>query len=292
MAPEREKLKGPLWLYWRHWVQLAALVVMNSYFFSWAKGFCVPALNCWSCPGAIFGCPIGALQYSAAGVPASLRGGMPWYAVVPIYTLGILVVFAAVFGRMMCGWICPFGWLQDRLSAIGLSRKLHIPRFLGYFRYAVLVVLVFIVPYYTGVAWFSNLCPQGALQGGLLVPLVDESIRSAIGTWWFVKQGILVVFLVLMLLFKRPFCAAVCPLGAIFSLFHRYSLWRIDYDEDRCVDCMWCVEACPADIDPRREVNSHACIGCLECQKCPYGAIQSRPMWAPEAGSEPVGDEQ
>lgn len=287
MAPERDDLKGPRWLYWRHWVQIAAMVLMNSYFFQWAKGFCVPALNCWSCPGAIFGCPIGALEYSAAEFPNGLRYGIPWYALMPAFTLGTLIVFSAVFGRMMCGWICPFGWLQDVLAKLGPKRKWHIPRPLRYLRYLVLISLVFVVPYYTGVAWFSKLCPQGALEGGLLVPLFDESVRSAIGTWWYIKQAILVGFLVLFLFVKRPFCGTVCPLGAIFSLFHRYSLWRIDWDEDKCVDCMWCVDACPADIDPRREVNSHDCIGCLECQKCPYGAIQSRPIWAPEPGSEP-----
>ncbi len=272
-----EALSGPRWIYQRNWLQIAALVVMNSYFFSWAKGFCVPALNCWACPGAIFGCPLGAIQNSSIAAQWTL-GNKPWYAILPLYVLGALVVFSALFGRMMCGWICPFGWLQDKLAAL---RKKHwrIPKALRYLRYVMLVALVLIVPYLTGVPWFCKLCPQGALQGGWLQPIFDADVRAAIGSFWWIKQAILVGFLVLMVFVKRPFCGTVCALGAIFSLFHRYSVWRIDFDAEKCVNCMWCVRNCPAGIDPRRELNGYACIGCLECAKCPHGAIQSRPMW-------------
>jgi len=138
---------------------------------------------------------------------------------------------------------------------------------------------VLVVPYLTGVPWFCKLCPQGALQGGWLQPIFDAEVRAGIGSFWWIKQAILLGFLVLMVFVKRPFCGTVCPLGAIFSLFQRYSLWRIDFDPEKCVNCMWCVRNCPAGIDPRKELNGHACIGCLECAKCPYGAIQSRPMW-------------
>ena len=74
--------------------------------------------------------------------------------------------------------------------------------------------------------------------------------------------------------YRRPFCRAICPLGAIFSLFNRVSLVRLHWDEDACRDCMWCVRECPQGLDPRREVSSHACIGCLRCVGCPFGAIK------------------
>ncbi len=281
--------KKPRWVKYRNWVQIAALVVMNSYFFSWARGFCVPALNCWACPGAIFACPLGALANSSIAARWTL-GQLPWYAVVPVYILGTLVVFSALFGRMMCGWICPFGWLQDKLA--GLRRNhWRLPRWLGYARYVILVALVFVVPYMVSEPWFCKLCPQGALQGGWLQPIVNPAVRSGIGAFWWLKQAILVVFLVLMIFIRRPFCRTSCALGAFFSLFQRYSLWRIDFDRSKCVDCLWCVAACPAGIDPRKEVNSHACIGCLECTGCPFDAIRSRPMWQPQpCAARPCGD--
>jgi len=277
-ADESRPLTKSRWLYRRNWVQIAALLVMNSYFFAWAKGFCVPSLNCWACPGAIFGCPLGAIQNSSISARWTI-GAKPWYAIVPFYVIGVLVIFSAIFGRMMCGWICPFGWLQDKLAALR-RRHWRIPKPLRYLRYVLLVVLV--------TPWFCKLCPQGALQGGWLQPIFNPETRALIGTWWWIKQAILVAFILLMIFVKRPFCGAICPLGAIFSLFQRYSLWRIDFDADKCVNCMWCVNECPAGIDPRTEVNNHDCIGCLECTKCPYGAIQSRPIWAPPPAQKQV----
>lgn len=282
--PDNSRTQRPPWgpraLYWRNRIQIAALVLMNSYFFVWAKGFCVPALNCWACPGAIFACPLGALQHDAIRA-RSLMGTTPWYAIAPLYTAGLMLIFMAFFGRMMCGWICPFGWLQDKLAKLR-RRHWKLPCALGYLRYAMLIGLIFVIPYLTGVTWFCKLCPQGALEGGLLQPIFTPFTRAGIGNWWWIKQAILLAVLVAAVLIRRPFCNIFCPLGALFSLMQRYSLWRIDYDDGSCVNCMWCVRNCPAGIDPRSQVNSHACIGCLECCKCPYDAINSTPMWRPQ----------
>ena len=276
--------KPPAWLRHRFSVQVLSLIFANSYVLRGWKGFCYPALNCWACPGANFACPIGALQnaasdasYRIAGAGDPVRGVL---AAIPIYAIGTLLLFGAVLGRMMCGWLCPFGWLQEQVGRLR-RKKLQIPNALSYVRYAVLVVLVFIVPYFTNDPWFSKLCPQGALQGGLLQPLFQPELRSMMQEWWWLKQGILVATLVAMVFWRRPFCGVICPLGAIFSLFHRYSAWDIRWQEENCVHCMWCVEHCPQGIDPRYEVNGHKCVGCLECQKCPYDAIYSAPKWAP-----------
>ena len=268
-------LRPPRWP-----VQLLSFIFANSFILSKWKGFCYPVLNCWACPGANFACPIGALQNASAGAKWSLRADSGIWAVLPLWTLGTLLFFSALFGRMMCGWLCPFGWLQDLVGRLR-TKKWKIPSWLAYTRYPVLVGLVFVIPFITGEAWFSKLCPMGALEGGIPQPLIHPELRSMIGTLWYTKMAILAVTLVAMLFWKRPFCAVICPLGAIFSLFHRYSAVRIDYERERCVDCEICVRLCPQGLDPRREVNSHTCIGCLECEKCPYEAINTRPMWAP-----------
>jgi ferredoxin-type protein NapH len=275
------------WLYHRFWVQLSAAVFANSWILSRFKGVCYPGLNCWACPTANFACPIGALQNSAAGSRLALKGGQAWWTLLPIYTLGTLLLFSALFGRMMCGWICPCGWLQELIGRRG--KRWTTPRWTWYLRYVVLLVLVFIIPYFTGEAWFSKLCPMGALQGGIPQPLLRPELRPEIGTLWFVKMGILALTIVAAYLYRRPFCGVVCPLGALFSLLNRVSAVQLDYERPKCVDCLWCVEACPQGIDPRRDLGSHACIGCLECQKCPYDAIHSRPMWRdPQGEVEPT----
>ena len=106
----------------RLWFQAAWFAVTNGY----AKGFlegkiykgqikyvCVPGLNCYSCPGALGSCPIGSLQ-------AVLDSGK---FRVSCYVFGFLTLFGALLGRFVCGWLCPFGLVQDLLHKIPLFRK-------------------------------------------------------------------------------------------------------------------------------------------------------------------------
>jgi polyferredoxin len=276
------------WASWllrhRFVVQLASALVANSYLLRAAKGFCYPVLNCWACPAANFACPLGALQNAMAdaGLAAGGPGGWlrPILRSIPLFALGTLVLFASVLGRMMCGWLCPFGWLQELVGRL-TPRKWRMPAVVTYLRYLVLAALVFLIPFVTGEPWFCKLCPQGALEGGLPQPLIQPSLRSMIHGWWWLKQALLALTVLAMLAWRRPFCKAICPLGAIFSLFVRHSAWALRYDASRCVHCLWCVRHCPQGIDPRREVGSHNCVGCLECTQCPFGAIRSVPRWQP-----------
>ena len=103
------------------------------------KGVCVPVLNCYSCPGAVGACPIGALQSSFAAI-----GGKLAY-----YVLGMMLLFSITLGRFFCGWLCPFGAAQGLLHKAPV-KKLKIPKRvdapLRYLKYAALFVLVIGLP--------------------------------------------------------------------------------------------------------------------------------------------------
>jgi polyferredoxin len=280
----------------RGWIQAISTVALNLNFlrayhpYQGAGGFCFPVLNCWACPGALTSCPIGALQHAAGEARLSIAGGASRLSVIPYYILGTLFLFSVLLGRFMCGWLCPFGWLQDLLGRLR-RRKLRLPHWAGYLRYVFLVGLVFLVPYYTSTQSFSELCPQGALEGGLLQPLLHPALRHGIGTWWSVKEVMLVGWLLAFVFMRRPFCRLMCPLGAIFSLFYGVSLLQVRLDPSKCVDCGWCAKVCPAGLDPRQHVSSRLCISCLECQSCPRGAITAVPVWR-QAPEETLGLEE
>ncbi|MGC9317384.1 MAG: 4Fe-4S binding protein [Armatimonadota bacterium] len=275
----------PLYLRFRRHVQLAAAFLLNARFLIDLRGVCFPALNCWACPTAGVACPLGALQNSMPALRVSLLA--------PLYILGSMLAASALIGRAMCGWLCPFGLVQDLLARV---RKRHwrLPRWAGYSKYVMLLGLALIIPYLTWEPWFCKLCPQGALQGSIFQPIVRPELREALGGWWALKIGILVAFLISFVLVRRPFCHAFCPLGAIFSLCNRVSLIRMHYDRERCTDCMWCVRECPAGIDPRRDLGSNLCVSCMECAKCPFGAIRvttalARPPVSSDSGAEEAG---
>lgn len=285
MASTDRDRTSPL-IAWRARVQALSTLLLNSYYLrGLSGGFCSPVLNCWACPSAISSCPIGAMQHYAAQARGAL-GQVSFWQLIGAYPLALMLVSGVLGGRLMCGWLCPFGWLQDLVGKLR-RRKLRLPAWTGYFRYAFLIGLVVLAPYCTGEQWFSKVCPQGALEGGILQPLVNPALRSGIGTLWYVKQGLLLAWLASFLFFRRPFCRMMCPLGAIFSLFYGTSLWQIRLNPYQCNNCGWCERTCPAGLDPRRQVGSSLCISCLECQGCPQGAIASGPIWSRKLASAP-----
>lgn len=257
--------RPPFYLRIRLWVQFAAAFLVNALFLYDLRFICVPVLNCWACPVGAFACPMGALQSGAS----AMRGAL----LLPFYALGSILAFSAVMGRSMCGFLCPFGLVQDLMGKLR-KRAASMPRAMGYLKYVLLIVLGIVLPYFTFVPWFCEFCPQGALEGGIFQPLLDPELRPLIGGWWYLKIGILVAFLVASIFVRRPFCHSFCALGALFSLCNRVSLLRMRYVEEDCTDCMWCVQNCPAGIDPRTDLEGMNCIKCLECAKCPFGAIQ------------------
>ena len=270
----------------RNWIQAGAALLTNANlpgFFAGKiytgplKNACVPGLNCYSCPGAVGSCPIGALQAVASGQKHNFS----------FYVAGILLLFGMLFGRLICGFLCPFGWLQQLLNKIPL-KKLRIPeradRRMRLLKYGVLVIAVLALPAFLvnefglGSPWFCKLlCPVGTLEGGIPLVLSNESLRGSLGFlfWW--KMGLLAATILLSMLIYRPFCKYICPLGAFYALLNRISLTRMELDRQSCVSCSKCVRACPMQVQVLKDINSAECIRCGKCaMECPTGAIELR----------------
>jgi polyferredoxin len=266
----------------RRMFQAAGAVLPNA----WVQGFlsaslyqgalkngCTPLLNCYACPSSLLACPIGTIQHFVAN------------RTVPFYAVGILSVVGASVGRMTCGTLCPFGALQDLLYKFR-SWKFDIPPRARFLRYAVLAVLVFAVPFATGEHWFSKLCPAGTLEAGIPWVAMDAGIRGMTGSLFLVKIAILLSLLAVSSMAKRPFCRAVCPLGAIFSLFNRTSFLQLAWDPDSCTRCGKCQKICPVGIRPDRKAVDPECLRCLDCTRCPSLKVttvfHARPFATPE----------
>ena len=242
-----------------------------------SKQLCLPGLNCYSCPGALGACPIGSLQ----AVLSSRNYGFSFYIV------GFFLIIGALVGRLVCGWLCPFGLVQDLLHRIPLGRKrkkLPGHSWLRWLKYGVLGILVILLPLFVvdgvgqGSPWFCEyLCPSGTLFGGWPLLLVNEGLRSAAGWLFAWKNLILVAVILLSVAVYRPFCQYFCPLGAVYSWFNKISLYRYQVDLKSCVNCGICQKSCPLDLPVFQIPNSGECIRCGKCKAvCPTGAIQSR----------------
>ena len=300
-------------------VQSCFFILTNSFMVGWFKGtiyqgkvkyICVPGMNCYSCPGAWGACPIGALQ-------AVLDDSIPektWFDPntstvvqypkywIAFYVIGIIMVIGALCGRLVCGLLCPFGWIQDLLYKIPV-KKLKLPRderrinaskhpgavrfFLGldkylrYAKYAFLIVMVIFLPLIIKAdPWFCKyVCPSGMLIGGIPLMSMNESLASVAGNLTLLKMCIMVTLLVMSVFLYRPFCRYICPLGAIYSFMNPISLYKYGIDDskcNRCKGCSACANACPVGIDPVKTPNNPECIRCGTCNAtCPQKAIHS-----------------
>ncbi len=234
------------------------------------KGVCVPGLNCYSCPGAVGACPVGSFQNALSAYKFKI----------PYYVVGLILFFGAVLGRLVCGFLCPFGLLQDLLAKIPFPLKLkrfRIDKYLRFLKYAVLIVLVIILPICVKLTPFfcKYLCPSGTLSG-ILLSLGNTGLFKAFGSIFAWKACILGIVILASVIIVRPFCKYLCPLGAIYAPLNRVSLFRMRCDTSKCVSCGRCSNVCDMCVDPSKQPDSGECIRCLKCvSECPEGALSA-----------------
>ena len=134
---------------------ISLLVLHSSLLIGWqAKYICFPVLTCHSCPLYLFACPIGVLVHFSG------------YHVLPFIAIGTILLAGALLGRIFCGWLCPFGYVQDLLHKIP-SRKFRMPEWTGYIKYVVLALMVFLLPFLLGeltIFSFCRICPVATLE--------------------------------------------------------------------------------------------------------------------------------
>ncbi|KLU65301.1 putative electron transport protein YccM [Desulfosporosinus acididurans] len=267
----------------RKLVQFMLLISTNGYFKGFLDGstyrgklksICVPGLNCYSCPGAFGACPIGSLQAVASDLSYRFS----------FYLAGFLTLMGITMGRFICGWLCPFGYIQELLHKIPSPKFKVGKRFqnLKYLKYIILLVFVILLPMFwvnalgMGSPTFCKyICPAGTLEGGIPLTLLDTTLRSAAGFLFAWKVCLLIVTIFASIIIFRPFCRFVCPLGAIYSLFNPISVYRFKIDKNKCTSCGICIEKCKMGVEVYKKPNSPECIRCGECKSsCPQGAIK------------------
>ena len=257
----------------RSYVQLIAAVLYNCNIKGFAdasiyqgniKGLCVPGLNCYSCPGAIGACPLGSLQTGLLSSRYKL----------PYYILGTLLLFGLFLGRFICGWICPFGFIQELIYKIPSKkiRKNKVTGLLTYLKYVILIIFVIVIPLWKLIPGFCKyICPVGTLEGGIFFTYMDPALRQITGILFTWKVFLMILILVICVFCYRMFCRFLCPLGAIYSFFNPIAFFGIKVDDKKCIHCDSCVKNCRMDV---RHICDRECIHCGECIKhCPVDAI-------------------
>lgn len=237
------------------------------------KYACLPVLNCYSCPGALGACPIGSLQAVANDPNFNFS----------FYVVGLLAFFGISLGRWFCGWLCPFGWIQELFYKIPL-RKIKVPdkvhSVLRYLKFVFLAVFVFAIPVFVfdkfGIgypAFCKWICPSGTLEAGIPLLLANKPLRQAMGAIFNWKIFLLIITIFGSVTIFRFFCKYACPLGALYGLFNKISFYNMECSSS-CIECKACTRICKMNIEPYKNPNSVECIRCGDCVKvCPVNAL-------------------
>ncbi len=267
----------------RRIVQTATTIGINLNFKGFIKGeiytgklkdICVPGLNCSSCPGALGSCPLGALQDKISPIQKSF-----FYVIAFIFLSGLFV------GRFVCGWTCPFGFIQEIIYKIPLPKiKLKVFNKVEICKYIFLAIfiisLVLINTSYGYPLFCKFVCIVEVLEAKIPFLILKPQMLSYEGLFFYIKLFLLISVVLLSTMVFRPFCRFFCPLGAVYSLFNPISLMRLKVDHRKCVNCGLCKKVCKLDIEVHTKPNSMECIRCGQCiAACPRNAINVDTRW-------------
>ncbi|MDO4178503.1 MAG: 4Fe-4S binding protein [Phascolarctobacterium sp.] len=255
----------------RFLTQLCASILYNINFFTKKpislRSYCVPGLNCQWCPGAATGCPLGRLQLL-------FNGGL---SKAKFVALASILLPSLLLGRIICGWLCPFGLLQDLLYKIPspkIGKSVWTAR-LSCLKYVLAVFFILLLPLFIiftngnlDPAFCSDFCPNGLLNALIMISQGNPFGYALINDFRILLG---VVLLITAIFIYRPFCRFICPLGAWYSLFSKLSIFAIKVDESKCISCNKCIRHCLMDC---QKVGDAECIGCGKCKGiCPTKAI-------------------
>jgi polyferredoxin len=269
---------------WRHWhtarptIQAGALVLANAYYFSFLRFLPCGYLQCSNCVLSTFSCPLILIQRGAVMAGMGMFGMMSAKILGSVAAaLAMLIFFGALFGTWACGWLCPFGFLQDLLGKIPLP-KFRLPSWSGVFRLPIFIGAVAALPYLTSTLFFCDLCPSGTVnrlwQEGAGIPLF---FKTPEGIMALISLLLLALVFIAALFVQRPFCSLFCPIGGLHGLFNRVSGLFLQVDRQGCVACGRCREICPQGLDPVAAPAHSQCSRCLECTKvCKFIRLEVR----------------
>lgn len=185
--------------------------------------------------------------------------------------LVITMVLSIIFRRSFCGFICPFGALQEFFGIVGkkiFGKKFTIPAVidkpLRYLKYIVLIITILFAWKNSGL-WIAPYDPWAAYGH------ITEGFDTLTGEY-LIGTAILIIVLIGSMLYDRFFCKYLCPMGAVYGILSKISPSKIVRNEDKCVNCSICTQKCPMNIDVAKadKVTSAECIGCQICLlSCP-----------------------
>ncbi len=188
-----------------------------------------------------------------------------------VWAFVFFAALAIVGNKLICGWACPFGAIQELIYYIPILKKLKkrkLPFFISNTIRSVLFVVMLLMLF--GIV--------GGQEGFVIYHYVNPFNLFDFDFESVPIGATIVVALIVSFGFYRPFCQFICPFGLLSWFFERVSIFRVKIDRDRCINCGVCISACPLDAAKGRVAGrmfSADCFSCTRCLNvCPTDAIR------------------
>ncbi|MDY6965730.1 MAG: 4Fe-4S binding protein [Halobacteriota archaeon] len=203
----------------------------------------------------------------------------PWLPLLVI-VLGGVILLTLLFGRVFCSWICPFGTVLDGVGVLkDKKKKSKFPEFLAdrTIKYGILFGFI-IGAFVLQRPAFCDICPAGAFYR-----VAGPATSGGFTAWLFVPVALMLGMLGIAVFYDtRAPCKYFCPLGALFSIFDRFSLGksRVVLPVKKCIECLKCEKECPMGIRTVEEAIWKEGSGTVEpgeCIRC-YACVDNCPM--------------
>ena len=224
-------------------------------------------------------------------------------AMVPLLAIAVITLGALIFGRAFCGWVCPFGFINDVLGWLGKRKRFHPSTSESLWKFALFIagMLLFIDVsiYYNELHGTSIKSYFGAFGDSPSTFVDPASTLFGLLFWYFYHNKwpsnpvryfylpaalywrvfFLIIVIIGMLYTPRFYCKTLCPLGAVMGLGGKYSIVHLYINRGKCTECKLCEYACPMDVPilsflDKGDIRHPQCILCLKCMDvCPTKAI-------------------
>ena len=228
----------------------------------------------------------------------------------PLIPLAIILVIGSVFGRFLCGWACPMGFIQDLILKMkGVTTKVSLRKHVSLIK--VKYLLLSLIVFFSSTLALSLFLQAGSgykealgrFAEGILLPIAPETtlfstiprlvqagtesgllnFTNLTSSGYIVALGfvLLAIFFVGAYMVPWFWCRYVCPTGALMAIPMRFSFLGLKRDPSKCKKCGACVEICPMQIRildlPWEKFNDPECTLCLECVgACSSGALATK----------------
>ena len=178
-----------------------------------------------------------------------------------ILALIFFVVLAVIGNKLICGWACPFGALQELIYSLPILRK---------------------VKQWKAPFWLTNTIRSGLFCVMLLFLFGIVGGRKGFVIYhylnpfnlfnldfdhWLITVTV-VASLTLAVVMYRSFCHLICPFGFVSWLAERFSLTRVQVDQEKCTACGACIATCPTEAAKDRVLDKPFAADCFSCARC------------------------